>query len=305
MAKKKLSIVLVSFNSWGWVEKCLHSFRNLHGWSEDSQKSPFEVILVDNASTDGVVSKVQKQFPWVKTYELKQNRGFAAGNNQGIQQASAPVVMLLNTDTEFPPDTDLLSLLQVFDHHSDIAVVTPRVILADGSLDAASHRGFPTPWNALMYYSGVANRFPRWRWTAGYHLSWKDLDTAHEIHACSGAAMLVRQEAIARVGLLDEAYFMYAEDIDWCYRFHEAKWRVWYDPSVTVIHHKYKSGIGSMVSWETKEKTIRAFYDTMKQYWRKFYTDRYPALVMIFVFAMIELLKYRKLQKERKHYENT
>lgn len=304
MNQKKLSIILVSYNSWQWVEKCLASFQNIVGWVPQEKKSPLEVILVDNASQDDVLTKVAAQFPWVHTIALDENRGFSAGNNAGIQQATAPVIMLLNTDTEFPPDTDLLSLLEVFEEQKDVAVITPKVVFPDGELDHASHRGFPTPWNALMYFSGVAKRFPRWKFVAGYQQSWKSLDVAHEIEACSGAAMLVRKKAIDEVGLLDESYFMYAEDIDWCYRFHQEKWKIWYDPRVEIIHHKYKSGMGKAVAWETKEKTITAFYDTMKQYWRKFYMNRYPALVMIFVFAMIELLKYRKLHQERKHYEN-
>ncbi len=302
--QKKLSIILVSYNSWHWVEKCLRSFTNVAEWSADEKKTPIEVILVDNHSRDGVLANVKQQFPWVKTFSLPENRGFSAGNNVGIQQATAPYVMLLNTDTEFPENTQLFPLLDVFDEQEDVAVVTPKVVLSTGELDPSSHRGFPTPWNAMMYYSGVAKRFPQARWAAGYHRTWEDLDVAHEIEACSGAAMIVRKAAIDEVGLLDESYFMYAEDLDWCYRFHTQKWRIWFDPSVVIIHHKHKSGLGKAVSWETKEKTIRAFYDTMKQFWRKFYTDRYPALVMIFVFAMIELLKLRKLEQERKQYEN-
>ncbi|MCD8485110.1 glycosyltransferase family 2 protein [Candidatus Woesebacteria bacterium] len=304
MAKKQLSLILVSYNSWSWVEKCLASFTNVAEWDPDPKKTPLEVILVDNASSDGVLEQVKQKFPWVKTYALGENRGFSAGNNVGIQHASAPFIMLLNTDTEFPPQTNLLSLLDVFAEDPEIGVVTPRVELDSGEIDPSSHRGFPTPWNAMMYYSGLAKRFPQRKWAAGYHLSWMDLSTAHEIEACSGAAMIVRRTAMEEVGLLDESYFMYAEDIDWCYRFHLGKWKIWYDPRVVIIHHKHKSGLGKAVKWETKEKTIRAFYDTMKQFWRKFYTDRYPALIMIFVFAMIELLKYRKLQQERKHYEN-
>lgn len=303
MAQKQLSIILVSYNGQVWLEKCLNSLVHLHGWQTDQRSNPFEVILVDNASEQDIVGWVQKKYPWVKTVALAENRGFSAGNNVGLQRASADTVMLLNTDTEFAPDTDLLGLVERLQRQPQAAALTPKVVLTDGSLDHACHRGFPTPWNAVMYFSGIARVLPWFPPVAGYRQSWKNLNRPHQIDACSGAAMLVKKAAIEEVGYLDESYFMYAEDIDWCYRFKQAGWEIWYDPSVVITHHKHKSGMGGkQVAWEVKERTISAFYDTMKQFFRKFYSHRYPRFVMGGVFVMIELLKSRKIRRERKRY---
>lgn len=300
MTKKtpQLSLILLNYNSRVWIEKCLASFHYLEQW-EPKSDSAIEVIIVDNHSTDGSLEWLRENYPWARFFALSENRGFAAGNNVGMAQARAPFIMLLNTDTEFVAPTDLLSLLSHFED-SRVAVVTPKVILPTGELDHASHRGFPTPVNAFWYFTGIARRFPKIPWLSGYLQSWKDLESVHEIDACSGAAMIVRQKTIAQVGMLDESYFMYAEDIDWCFRMKEQGWKVLFDPSVIVVHHKYKSGMGNKGSWETKERTITAFYDTMKQFFRKFYSEKYPQPVLVFVFFMVELMKHRKLNQERK-----
>lgn len=292
----QLTIVLVNYNSGEWLERCLRSFQNLVGWSP--RAAWLQVEMADNASTDGSVEMVEAAYSWVKIQRLPSNRGFAAGNNAILKNATTPFVMLLNTDTEFLPGTDLLQYLKINFTDPKVGIVSPRVELANGQIDKASHRGFPTPWSAAMYFSGVSKLFPTQRWASGYNLGWLDTTTAHEIQACTGAAMIVRTTAMKEVGLLDEAFFMYAEDIDWCYRFVQAGWKVWYDPSIRVIHHKYKSGKGSTASVETKLRTTAAFYDTMKQYFRK-HNSNAPALVLLLVFAMIDLLKYNKLAQER------
>lgn len=299
ISKPRLSIILLNYGNSKWLEKCLHSFHNLEHWTVNGPED-IEVIVVDNGSKPSPLAELSQKFPWIKTIQNEKNLGFAGGNNVGIKQATAPFVMLLNSDTEFKQNTDLLALLEKFSDEK-LAVVTPRLELTNGQLDPACHRGFPTPWNALMYYSGVAKLFPQAKWAAGYHLSWLDLKKAHEIEACSGAAMIVRQAAIAEVGVLDEDFFMYAEDIDWCYRFAQAGWKTLYDPEVTIIHHKYKSG-QQTANWETKSKTISAFYDTMKQFMDKHYRRKYPRVILFLSFVMIDVLKKWKMHYERKQY---
>lgn len=293
-AAPRLSIIVLNYNGWDWTKKCLDSLQNI------VEKDQVEVIVVDNASTDDSLQHLRK-YPGIQLVEAAQNRGFSAGNNLGIQYAQAPFIMLLNSDAEIRPNTKLLTLL---DNFSDprVGIVTPRIELPTGELDHACHRGFPTPWNAACYYSGVGTLFPRFRLVAGYRQSWKDFSTIHTVDACSGAAMIVRQSALPAVGLLDEDFFMYAEDIDWCYRFAELGYSTLYDPTVIIIHHKHKSGL-STSSWETKERSISAFFDTMKQFMNKHYQRRYPRFVLRLSSAMIDLLKYWKLTSERKKYE--
>lgn len=295
-----LSIILVNFNGWDWTEKCLDSFPNLQNWSE--LKTQIEVIVVDNGSRDESVKKLRK-LDWITLLELPENLGFSGGNNVGIRAAQAPFILLLNTDTEFLPETNLLALLQNFSDDS-VGVVTPKIVLPNGELDHACHRGFPTPWNAAWYFSGIAKLFPSFRPIAGYRQSWKDLSTKHEVDACSGAAMLVRTKNLEKVGFLDESFFMYAEDIDWCYRFAENGFKTLYDPAVTILHHKHKSGMKNS-SWETKQRSTAAFFDTMKQFMWKHYTEKYPRFVLRLSSVMIDLLKYWKITSERKRYERT
>lgn len=304
-SQSRLSIIILNYNSWQWTKQCLESLANLVSWdqSESPQQGPvgIEVIVVDNNSTASPLTKVNQSFPFAKTIQSDRNLGFAAGNNLGIKIARAPFVMLLNADTVFKPKTDLLALLDNL-KKDQVGVVTPRIELSDGQLDHACHRGFPTPWNSAMYFSGLAKRFPKVKWLGGYQLSWQDLSQAHQIDACSGAAMIVRAQALKEVGLLDEDYFMYAEDIDWCYRFKQAGYQVWYDPQVTVIHFKHKTGLKNQ-EWKTRKRTINAFYDTMIQFMQKNYQGRYPWLVLQGSFVMIKLLKILKIWQERTQYE--
>lgn len=296
--RPELSIIFVNYNGKAWLEKCLTSLQHL----SSDQRAVIEMIVVDNGSNDGSVSWLKKQ-KGIRLIELSENRGFSGGNNVGIQHAEAPFILLLNTDTELPADTDLLALLKNFEN-PQVGIVTPKILLASGKLDHACHRGFPTPWNAAMYYSGIAKLFPRWKAVAGYRQSWKDLAQKHEVEACSGAAMIVRAEALEKVGLLDESFFMYAEDIDWCYRFAQNGYTTIYDPAVTILHHKYKSG-QQTAKWETKKKTTSAFFDTMKQFMDKHYQEKYPKFVLRLSSVMIDLLKYWKLTNERMKYERT
>lgn len=293
--KPVISIIIVNYNGWYWLDKCLDSFKNV-------VKPELETIVVDNGSTDESVEEIKKHYPWVKLIESTTNLGFAGGNNVGIAKASAPYIMLLNSDTEFMPDTDLRHLLEVFNRQGRVGMVTPKLVLDSGEIDHACHRGFPTPWNAFTYFSGLSRRFPKVKWFGGYELSWHSLDKLHEIDACSGAAMIVSRKAIAEVGLLDESYFMYGEDIDWCFRFKQKGWKIFYEPMITIVHHKHKSGLGKQGAWETKLRTTEAFFEAMKQFIRKFYSDKYPPLVRLVIFSIIDTMKRRKIYRERKRY---
>lgn len=291
-----LTIVLVNYNSGEWLERCLKSFQNIKNWSTLQKK--WRVVMVDNDSTDGSTEVVEKAYPWLEIIRLPENRGFAAGNNVALADVDTEFAMLLNTDTEFLVPTDLNEFILRNFAQAEVGVLSPRVELTDGSLDHACHRGFPTIWNAAMYFSGITKRFPTVKWLSGYTLGWQDSKKAHASQACTGAAMIVRTSAMKQVGLLDEAFFMYAEDIDWCLRFVQAGWTVWYDPSVVVTHHKHKSGKGKHANIDVKLRTTAAFYDTMKLYFRKHH-GKTPALVLLVTFAMIDILKYRKLTQER------
>jgi len=274
MTKKlDLSIIILNYNGLFWLKKLLPTIDKYY---LKKSKYKAEVIVVDNDSQDDSVKFLKKNFQWVKVLESGQNGGFAFGNNVALRQTKARYVMLLNSDTEFLEDKSNLDILiDYLDKNRKVAVVGPRLELSNGQLDPASHRGEPHPWAAFSYFMGLEKLFPENKFFAKYHLGDLPLDQIHQVDAISGAAMMVKQSAIKKVGLLDENFFMYGEDLDWCRRFREANYQVVFHPEVTIVHHKYKSGIKS-VNKKTARKTHSFFYDAMLTYYDKYYGSKYP-----------------------------
>ena len=267
-----LSIIILNYNGKAWLEKLLPSLQS--NWLNQT-KFETEVVVVDNASTDDSVAFVEMQ-NGVRLICSDRNGGFAFGNNLAIRNNAAKYLMLLNSDTEFLPSVSNLDVLvEYMNEMPSAGIITPLLLLDNGKLDPACHRGEPTPWAAFTYFSGLERLFPKSRWFGQYHQTYKPLDTIHDIDACTGAALLFRKEALSKVGLLDEQFFMYAEDIDWCKRFREAGYRVVFHPGVTILHHKYKSGLANKDE-KIKDDTRNWFYDTMLQYYDKHYQNKYP-----------------------------
>ena len=231
-----LSVVILNFNTVDLTRVCLRTLL-----SSQLGTYTMEVIVCDNGSTDGSVEVISREFPEVTLIENKKNLGFAAGNNPGIKRAKGRYILLLNTDTEMPPET-LATMLAFMDAHPDVGASTCKLLLPDGSMDPACHRGFPTPWVAFTYLSKLEKLFPRTRLFGEYHQGYKDLNTIHEVDCIVGAFFLVRKEVVKKVGFLDEDYFMYGEDIDWAYRIKKAGWKIMFNPTVTILHKKKQSG---------------------------------------------------------------
>lgn len=284
MPQTKLSFVILNYNSQFWLKKTLSSLKEHY---LDKTPTKIQTIVVDNASQDESVSMIKEEFSWVKLMELDQNYGYAAGNNQALKQIDSEYVMLLNNDVEFTAQSKIDEMLAVMDEHDQAAIATPKVMLANGEFDWACHRGEPSPWAAFTYFLGLDKLFPNSKLFGQYHQTYKDLNQPHEIDACTGAAMLVRTKHMHQVGYLDERFFMYAEDLDWCKRFRDAGYKIIYLPQVEIIHHKYKSGIKTE-SNITSIQAKRHFYDTMLQYYDKHYRDQYPGfirwLTRLFIF---------------------
>lgn len=270
-----LEIIIVNFNSEFWLKKTLETIDEFY---LSQTKKKVKVTVVDNGSEDTSVKMVKKEFNWADLIELKENLGFSAANNKALQLSQAKYCMLVNSDVEFTAKSNLDELMHVMDANKSIGVITPRIEFKDGTIDPACHRGEPDPWTSFTYFSKLAALFPKNSLFARYHQTYRNLFEEHEIDACSGAAMLVRKSAMDKVGLLDERFFMYAEDLDWCKRFREAGYSIFYYPRVVVIHHKHKSGIKN-ASQKIARKTRMHFYDTMLQYYDKHYRDTYPKFV--------------------------
>lgn len=246
-----------------------------------------EIIVCDNASTDGTDTMVKKEFPKITFIQNHGNVGFAAGNNPGIKKANGRYILLLNSDTEVE-DNAVRAMIRFMDDHPKCGASTCKLLLMDGNIDPACHRGMPTPWNALTYFLKLEKLFPKCRWFSGYHQLYKDLKTVHEVDCISGAFFLVRREVIDQVGMLDESYFMYGEDIDWAYRIKEAGWQIWYNPAVTTLHKKKQSG-RSNVNRERRIKTQTMFITYNKLFYTKHYEKKYGPFVTWLVYLAFDL----------------
>lgn len=270
-----LTLIFLNYNTPDWISQALTSLQVNY---LSKTKLNVDVIVVDNASTDHSVAEIQKNFHWVKLIQAKENNGFSAGNNLALKNVQSRYAMLVNSDVEFTTNSNLDELVYFMDARPEVAVISPRVELTNGNIDLASHRGEPTLWASLTYFSGLEKVFPNVPLFAQYHQSYKSYDQIHQIDACSGAAMLVRTAAVEKVGLLDERFFMYAEDLDWCRRFRDHGFQIYYHPEVSVIHHKYKSGRAHQDTSVSK-RTSSHFYQTMLQYFDKHYQNSYPFFV--------------------------
>ncbi len=278
-----LSIIIVNFNTRELVLACIRALIASIG-----HDLSWELVVVDNGSSDGSLEEVKSQKSKVKSFTLienKENVGFAAANNQGIRASRGRYVLLLNSDTEVAPGA-LSRLARYMDEHGDVGAITARVNLSDGSLDPACHRGFPTPWAACTYFLGLEKLFPASRIFGQYHQGYKPIGQIHDVDCISGAFFLVRRSVIDAVGLLDEKFFMYGEDIDWCYRIREKGHRIVFYPEISILHKKHQSGLAHRDDGR-RLQTKTYFYDAMNLFYTKHYRKRYGWLISFLVLLGI------------------
>lgn len=237
-----LAIVIVNYNVAPLLRRCLHSVFDSEG------QVTFKVCVVDNDSSDQSVRMVREEFAQVKLIANDVNVGYPAANNQGLRALGVGMTgvdepryaLLLNPDTEVPPEA-FEHLLTYLERHEDVGVVGPKLVLPDGSLDLACRRGFDS-MSALVYRMlGLSRLFPRSPRFARYNMTYLDEDVGADVDSVVGAFMMVRTEALRDVGLLDDRFWMYGEDLDWAKRIKDKGWRVVYNPEVTVLHVKRAS----------------------------------------------------------------
>jgi len=282
-----LSIVILNYNTLELTRMCLKTVL-----ASKPGKFSMEVIVCDNGSTDGSVEMIQKEFSQVIFINNKKNLGFAAGNNSGIQRARGRYILLLNTDTEVPPKT-FATMIAFMDDRPEAGAATCKLLLSDGFMDPACHRGFPTPWAAFTYLAKLEKLFPRTKLFGEYHQGYKNLFTIHEVDCITGAFFMVRREAVKQVGLMDEDYFMYGEDIDWAYRIRKSGWKIFYNPSVTILHKKKQSGRANILK-KRRVTTEIYFHQYNWLFYKKHYAQKYPIVtpfVNLFYAARLFLLE--------------
>jgi N-acetylglucosaminyl-diphospho-decaprenol L-rhamnosyltransferase len=216
-----LSVVVVTFNALPFLEQCLQS---VAGW---------DTVVVDHGSTDGTLAVVRERFSDVRVVE-QENLGLAAGWNRGIRETSSPYVLILNADAWAVGD-GVQRLLAFADQYPKAAVVGPKLLNTDGSLQR-SVRGFPTLWRLATEYFFLRKLAPRSRALNAFYAGGFDHDRVREAEFVMGSVMLVRREAIEQVGPLDEDFFLFSEETDWCYRFRQAGWKVLFFPGAEFVH---------------------------------------------------------------------
>ncbi len=254
-----LSVIIVNYNVRQFLENALISLyramANIEG----------EIFVVDNASDDGSVEMVREKFPGVILIESKANLGFARANNLALKQSRGKHVLLINPDTVVQEDT-LQVMLEFFRKNASAGLAGCKILNPDGSFQLPCRRSFPTPWVAFTKISGLSSLFPRSRLFAKYNLTYLSQDETYEVDAVSGSFMMISREAYQLTGGLDEAFFMYGEDLDWCYRVKQQGCKVYYVHATQIIHFKGESTKRSDID------EIRTFYHAMQLFVEKHFS---------------------------------
>jgi len=238
MGEVDVSICMVSLNCWPVLEPCLESLRAA------DPAIRHEIIMVDNASTDGTVEHLVRRYPEVLVIRNSRNVGFTKATNQALAVSRGRFLLWLNTDTLVDRNF-LKDLLRFLAAHPRAGIVGPKVLNPDGTFQVQCRRGMPTPMVAVAYFLRLHKLFPRSPWAGGYLLGYLPVDQPTEVTAVSGCCLLARREVWAEIGPLDEKIFGFGEDLDWCVRARQAGWGVWYYPGAVIVHLKGQGGAHS------------------------------------------------------------
>lgn len=295
-----LSIVIVNYNTRQLLDDCLTSLLDA-----EAPAGGMEIIVVDNASSDGSQALVREKYPTVQLVASEVNRGFSAANNLGVAVANGRTVLFLNSDTRLEPDA-LVKPLAYLDQHPEVGALTVRLIYPTGQRDPDNHRGFPTPWNAICHFSGLSKLFPTNPRFNGYFQSYADMTQTHPVDVIAGSYMLMPMALCRELGGWDETYFFYGEDIDFCYRIRQAGYQIIYYPHVEVLHYKgASSGLRKESARiakpprETRIKVAKESVRAMKIFYGKFYRQQYPWLVTAVVLAGIQIRGWFRILKHQ------
>lgn len=287
---KQLSISIVNYNGGEYLIKCLESLSKLKG------ELDFDVYVIDNDSKDGSFEEAKNKFPQFDYIDNKANLGFGKAHNIALKKAKTPYLLTLNPDCEVPKGT-LKYIFDFMERNPDTGIATSKVEKADGSLDIASHRGFPTPMASFKYFFLKDD--------SDYHLTNRDMNKTHEIDSAVGAFMFMRKDVIEKIGYFDEDYFLYGEDIDICFRVKQEGFKVMYVPEVKILHIKgVSSGIKkhsqgeSKATNSTKNLAMDYFYSTMKIFYAKHYAKSYPGIYNSLVYTGIDF-KWKMARRKK------
>jgi len=291
-----LSIIIVTYNGRDITLQTLQSYSD--AIAADPAHA-YEIIVVDNASRDGVADAIAARYPDLRLIRNSENYGFARAGNIGFEASAGRYVLSSNPDIEVDAST-LPTLIQLMDESPDVGACTPYLELVQtGELDWGAHRGFPTPWASFTYFTRLSRLFQGSRTLSRvfgqYELRDRDLSVAHEVDAILGGFFFVRRSAFEEAGCWDERYFMFAEDIDLCFQLNQRGYKVMFYPQAHALHYhglttglKQHSQDVATSTPQERERAYNAFYDTMKLFYDKNYGKTYGPLIRWLIFVGID-----------------
>lgn len=252
-----VSVSIANFNQGALLERCLRSI------FENSEGTSLEVFVVDNASKDGSVDMVREKFPNIVLIVNEQNKGYAFANNQAIERSEGRYVLVLNNDTIVLPSA-LPKMVEFMDEHPSVGLLGPRVLNPDGTLQR-SCSNLPNFWRLTCRAFYIDKLFPGNRVTGNLFMSYWEYDSIREVGMVSGCCMLVRRDTIGQVGLMDERFFFYAEETDWCYRIRKKGWQIYFIPGAEIIHY------GGRSTGDVTGEMHTQYFRSRLQYYEKHY----------------------------------
>ena len=283
---KSVSIIIVNYNVKEFLPNLIQSI------SKAVKNVSSEIIIVDNASQDGSAEFICNKFPFITLIENRENLGFSKANNIGLKVATGEYLLLLNPDTILSEDT-IDVMIKFFDENPDAGIAGCKILNPDGSFQLACRRSFPGPWNSFCKVTGLSSLFPGSRVFAKYNLTYLNEYETYEVDAISGSFMMIKRNVYENVGGLDEQFFMYGEDLDWCYRIQKAGYKVYYVHSTQIIHYKGES---------TKRSSLdetNFFYNAMHLFVKKHLSSSFLVEMIlrsaIFVRKFFSFLGRRKV----------
>ncbi|MBC6937755.1 MAG: glycosyltransferase family 2 protein [Chloroflexi bacterium] len=262
-----LSIIIVNWNTRDLLAKCLRDVETT------IKNISYETWVVDNASGDGSPEMVRRDFPNVRLIANTENVGFARANNQAMQAAEGRYILLLNSDA-FVKERTIDHMVAFLDERPEAGLAGCKLLYEDGRLQPSCYR-LPTLWSELVIAFGLDKLFPKSPLFGGYAMTDWDYGDVREVDVIMGAFMLARAEAVRQVGLMDESFFMYSEEVDWCYRFKQAGWKVYFTPEVETVH------LWGGSSRAVKVETLLRLYRSRVHFFRKHYGRPAAALYKI------------------------
>lgn len=295
----KLSFIIVNYNTRDILKMCLDNLLGIWG--------NMEIIVVDNASSDGSSDMIEKEYSKTKEVILikTKNNGIAAGCNLGVAKASGDYYIYIGTDA-FPSRNSIKEIVEYMEDekNKDVGIVTPKLVTRDGKIDWDAHRGLATPWSSLAHFFFLDRIFSKSKIFNKYFLGYKDFTKPHEIDVCIVHFMVMRKEVMDKVKKWDENFFVYGEDLDICYRTQKAGFKIMYLPNISVLHYKGVS-VGrketkdiktvSNTSKETKRRMLTASVDAMKMFYKKHLEKKYPWILNKIVYFGIFCMRSVRL----------